>query len=214
MPAPRARRRGFLREAIAWRCMTRRSPRHATRVGKPTGVLRPAAPNSPVETLEPGYGSGESPYETYCIPRQEPNMSLDLDALETSFDLVAPRGDELMDEFYDRLFAAAPAVRPLFPTDMKRQKTMLLGALVLLRKSLRNLDPIVPKLRDLGARHVAYGARPEHYPVVGTALIASMAAIAGAHWKPEYERAWSLAFDVVATVMLEGAEEAELGAVA
>ena len=40
---------------------------------------------------------------------------------------------------------------------------MLLGALVLLRKSLRNLDPIVPKLRELGARHVAYGAVPEHY---------------------------------------------------
>ena len=35
-------------------------------------------------------------------------MSLDLEALETSFDLVAPRGDELMDEFYARLFMAAP----------------------------------------------------------------------------------------------------------
>jgi hemoglobin-like flavoprotein len=141
-------------------------------------------------------------------------MSLDLEALETSFDLVAPRGDELMDEFYSRLFAAAPAVRPLFPTDMTRQKTMLLGALVLLRKSLRNLDPIVPKLRDLGARHVAYGAEPEHYPVVGATLIASMAAIAGTQWKPEYQQAWSAAFDVVAAVMLEGAAEAELEAVA
>jgi hemoglobin-like flavoprotein len=63
-------------------------------------------------------------------------MSLDLEALETSFDLVARRGDALIDEFYARLFAAAPAVRPLFPKDMQRQKTMLLGALVLLRKSL------------------------------------------------------------------------------
>jgi hemoglobin-like flavoprotein len=141
-------------------------------------------------------------------------MTLDLEALETSFDLVAPRVDELMDEFYSRLFAAAPAVRPLFPTDMQRQKTMLLGALVLLRRSLRDLGPIVPKLRDLGARHVAYGARPEHYPVVGATLIASMAAIAGEHWKPEYEHAWSGAFDVVAGVMLEGAEQAELAAVA
>ena len=99
-------------------------------------------------------------------------MSLDLEALETSFDLIAPRGDELMDAFYARLFAAAPAVRPLFPQDMKRQKTMLLAALVLLRKSLRDLDGIVPTLRSLGARHVAYGAEPEHYPVVGETLIA------------------------------------------
>ena len=39
-------------------------------------------------------------------------MNLDLEALETSFDLVAPRGDELMDVFYARLFAAAPDVTP------------------------------------------------------------------------------------------------------
>ena len=86
-------------------------------------------------------------------------MLLDLRSLETSFDLVAPRGDELMDVFYARLFAAAPAVRPLFAgTDLRRQKGMLLGALVLLRKSLRDLDRIVPALRDMGARHVRYGA--------------------------------------------------------
>jgi hemoglobin-like flavoprotein len=52
-------------------------------------------------------------------------MSLDLDALETSFDVVAPRGDELMDAFYARLFDAAPAVRPLFAgTDLRRQKVV------------------------------------------------------------------------------------------
>ena len=135
-------------------------------------------------------------------------MSLDLEALETSFDLVAPRGDELMDEFYARLFAAAPAVRPLFPKDMQRQKTMLLGALVLLRKSLRDLDAIVPKLRELGARHVAYGTLPEHYPVVGETLIASMAAVAGTSWRSEYASAWAAAYEIVAGTMLAGAEQA------
>ena len=142
-------------------------------------------------------------------------MPLDLDALETSFDLIAPRGDELMDEFYTRLFEAAPALKPLFAgTDLKRQKTMLLGTLVLLRKSLRNLDAIVPKLRELGARHVAYGAQPEHYPVVGEVLVASMAAVAGSAWRAEYERAWGEAFEVVAGAMIEGAESASLEAAA
>jgi nitric oxide dioxygenase len=141
-------------------------------------------------------------------------LSLDLEALETSFDLVAPRGDELMDDFYARLFETAPAVRPLFGPDLSRQKTMLLGTLVLLRKSLRNLDAIVPKLRELGARHVAYGARPEHYPVVGATLLASLAAIGGDDWKREYDEAWAAAFDVVAGAMMDGAEEAELEAAA
>jgi hemoglobin-like flavoprotein len=135
---------------------------------------------------------------------------MNLEALETSFDLVAPRGDELMDEFYSRLFTAAPAVKTLFPADMKRQKARLLGALMLLRKSLRDLDAIVPKLRDLGARHVAYGAKPEHYPVVGTVLIASMAAVGGDAWSAEYEAAWAEAFEIVAATMLEGAESVTL----
>ena len=128
-------------------------------------------------------------------------MPLDLDALETSFDLIAPHGDELMDTFYARLFAAAPAVKPLFAgTDLRRQKTMLLGTLVLLRKSLR----------DLGARHVAYGAEPAHYPLVGQVLIGSMADLAGDAWRPEYARAWATAFSLVAGAMVDGAAAAEL----
>jgi hemoglobin-like flavoprotein len=111
-----------------------------------------------------------------------------------------------MDVFYARLFAAAPAVKPLFAgTDLRKQKTMLLGTLVLLRKSLRDLDAIVPKLLELGARHVAYGAQPEHYPVVGSVLNASMEEIAGEAWRPEYERAWAEAFAIVAGAMIEGA---------
>jgi hemoglobin-like flavoprotein len=135
---------------------------------------------------------------------------MDLDALETSFDLVAPRGDDLMEIFYARLFEAAPAVKPLFAgTDMARQRAMLLAALVLVRNSLRDLDSIVPALRKLGARHVAYGAEPGHYPVVGAVLIASMAEVAGDAWEQRYADAWGEAFGVIAATMLEGAAEAE-----
>jgi methyl-accepting chemotaxis protein len=142
-------------------------------------------------------------------------VNLDLEALETSFDLVAPRGDELMDVFYEKLFATAPAVKPLFAsTDLQKQKTMLLGTLVLLRKSLRNLDAIVPKLHELGARHVAYGAQAAHYPVVGEVLIASMAQIAGSAWTDDYEQAWTKAFGIVAGAMIEGAESVQIEAAA
>src|SRR4051794_36976339 len=115
-------------------------------------------------------------------------MNLNIDALEASFDHVAVRGDELVETFYERLFTTAPAVRPLFAgTDLKRQKAMLLATLVLLRRSLRDLESVTPRLRDLGARHVSYGALPEHYPVVGEVLIASMAEVAGEAWTLDYE---------------------------
>jgi len=112
-------------------------------------------------------------------------MALDIHSLETSFDAIATRGDEVVEDFYKRLFSAAPSLRALFPDDMRRQRTMLSGALVLLRKSLRDLDRIAPTLRTLGARHVGYGALPEHYPLVGTLLIESMAHVAGDAWCPE-----------------------------
>lgn len=133
-------------------------------------------------------------------------MALDIDSLETSFDAIAPQGEELVEDFYNRLFTAAPPLRALFPDDMKRQRTMLLGALVLLRKSLRDLDRIAPTLRSLGARHVGYGALPEHYPVVGTLLIESMAHVAGDAWRTEYASAWADAYAVVAAEMMAGAE--------
>lgn len=138
-------------------------------------------------------------------------MALQVELLETSFDLIAPDGDRLMDTFYARLFATAPAVKPLFASaDLRKQKAMLLGALVLVRKSLRDLDRIVPSLRALGARHVGYGAQPAHYAVVGEVLLASMAEVAGDAWRPEYASAWADAYGLVAGVMLEGHAAAEL----
>jgi methyl-accepting chemotaxis protein len=138
-------------------------------------------------------------------------MNLDLDTIETTFDLVAPRGDELVEVFYARLFAAAPAVEPLFAgADMPRQRAMLLSALALMRRSLRDVDALAAKLHELGERHVAYGAAPEHYIVVGEVLIASLAEIAGEAWRPEHELAWAAAFAVIAEAMLSSARDAEV----
>lgn len=136
-------------------------------------------------------------------------MALDVNRLETSFDLLAPRGEELVDVFYRRLFTAAPEVEPLFAnTDMKRQRAMLLAALVLLRNSLRDLDGLLPKLHAMGARHAAYGVTPEMYPLVGQALLGAMAELAGDAWDSGLANAWTDAYGVVASAMLEGAETA------
>ena len=89
---------------------------------------------------------------------------------------------------------------------MQRQRAMLLAALGMLRRSLRDLGPVLPSLRQMGARHVAYGAQPEHYPVVGEALIAAMEAVGGRFWRKRYTEAWTEAFGAVAAVMIEGAE--------
>jgi hemoglobin-like flavoprotein len=69
-------------------------------------------------------------------------------------------------------------------------------------------------LRKLGASNAAYGVRPEHYPLVASVLVESMATVAGDAWAPAYEIAWSDALAIVAATMLEGAEQATLAAAA
>jgi hemoglobin-like flavoprotein len=132
--------------------------------------------------------------------------ALQVELLEESFDLIAPRGEELVATFYSHLFTADPALRSLFAgTDMARQRSMLLAALVLVRKSLRDLGALVPALVSMGARHHGYGVRPEHYATVGAALLATMAEIGGADWREEYTAAWAAAYAVVRDTMLSGA---------
>jgi methyl-accepting chemotaxis protein len=139
-------------------------------------------------------------------------MALDVDALETSFDLVAPRGDQLAEIFYSRLFAAAPEVAPLFAgTNMEEQRAKLLATLVVLRRSLRDLDAVAGQLRALGSRHAGYGAKPVHYPIVAATLIGAMAEVAGDDWQVEYERAWVDALTVVADAMLNGSGSSPTG---
>jgi len=137
-------------------------------------------------------------------------MTLELEILESSFDEIAPRGEELVEVFYRRLFEAAPEVRPLFgEANLHNQRTKLLATLVLLRKSLRDLTSIAPRLRTLGALHVAYGARAEHYPIVANVMLDSMAELAGDAWTPQVAAAWRRALNYVAGVMLDGAAQAE-----
>ena len=136
--------------------------------------------------------------------------TLQVELLEESFDLLAPRGEELVAAFYRRLFAADPTLQPLFArAEMATQRRMLLAALVLVRKSLRNLSALVPALVALGARHRGYGVRPEHYATVGTALLATMAELGGAAWRAEYSAAWAAAYAVLRDTMLSGAAAAE-----
>ncbi len=134
-------------------------------------------------------------------------MGLNVDLLESSFEQIKPRATEFVASFYDNLFAAHPEAKPLFAhTDMTSQQKKLLDSLVLVISNVRNPEALTNPLRGLGARHVEYGALPEHYPMVGGALLQTFEAYLGPNWTPETKQAWVDAYQVITTVMLEGAD--------
>jgi hemoglobin-like flavoprotein len=132
--------------------------------------------------------------------------ALDINALERSFDLIAPHAEQVVETFYTDLFTRAPELRGLF-RDIDRQRRSLLATLGVLRESLRDLPGIAPQLRGLGARHVRYGASPEHYPVVIQLLVAAMAEAGGDRWTSSDTTEWESALAVVTAEMLAGAAD-------
>ncbi len=110
--------------------------------------------------------------------------------------------------FYARLFEMAPGVRPLFPASLDVQAEKLFKTLKLLVASLERLDTLAPILRDLGHRHVQYGAKAEHYPVVGEALLGTLRDALGEAFPPEVEQDWQRLFSIAAHEMMEGARQA------
>jgi methyl-accepting chemotaxis protein len=131
-----------------------------------------------------------------------------IERLEKTFNLLAPRGQELVDRFYANLFANNPGVRPMFPQAMTEQKKKLLASLVLVMQHIRTPEKLRGPLQEMGARHVNYGTQPDHYPIVRDALVGVMAQMAGDAWTDQYANDWNTALDLVASIMIVGAEQA------
>ncbi len=134
-------------------------------------------------------------------------MSLQVELLEQSFAEITPNADEFVNSFYENLFTANPEAKPLFATtNMAEQKKKLLNSLVLVVQNLRMPDVLNSSLRGLGARHVKYGALPEHYPLVGSALLTTFEQYLGDKWTPDLKQAWVDAYGAISEIMLDGAD--------
>jgi hemoglobin-like flavoprotein len=133
--------------------------------------------------------------------------------VQQSFAKVAPISEQASVIFYDRLFEVAPSVRALFPDDMREQRKKLMATLAVVVNGLTNIEAVLPAASALAKRHVNYGAKPEHYPVVGGALLFTLEKGLGADWTPELAAAWTAAYGTLSTYMIteayDGSQAAE-----
>ena len=125
--------------------------------------------------------------------------------VQQSFAKVAPISETAAVLFYDRLFEIAPTVRPMFPADMTEQRKKLMAMLAAVVNGLANLDSILPAASALAKRHLTYGARAEHYPVVGSALLWTLEKGLGEAWTPELAGAWTAAYGTLSGYMISEA---------
>jgi hemoglobin-like flavoprotein len=125
--------------------------------------------------------------------------------VQQSFAKVAPISDQAAVMFYGRLFEIAPQVKQLFPTDLTEQRRKLMATLAIVVNGLASLETILPAASALATRHVAYGAKPEHYPVVGSALLWTLEKGLGAAWTKDVAEAWTAAYALLSGFMINQA---------
>ena len=129
--------------------------------------------------------------------------------VQSSFAMVRPLSADVGEMFYKRLFILDPSLRPMFKGDLAHQSRMLMVMLDSAVKSLDDLDALVPVVRQLGARHVRYGVRKQHYDTVGSALLWTLEKGLAEKFTPAVSEAWATTYELLASVMQLGAIEAQ-----
>jgi hemoglobin-like flavoprotein len=125
--------------------------------------------------------------------------------VQETFAKVVPISDQAAALFYGRLFETAPALKGLFKADMQAQGRKLMQMLGTCVGKLDALDQLVPAVKDLGRKHVAYGVNDADYAAVGAALLWTLEQGLGPAFTTEVKEAWTDVYQTLASTMLAGA---------
>jgi hemoglobin-like flavoprotein len=144
----------------------------------------------------------------YAVRQAAPTKRTDVDLVRESWALVAAGGNlaAVGELFYDVLFTAHPELADtLFRgKDMRAQASKLMAMVDAAVRLLDAPEQLVPVLVSLGERHAGYGVTAEHYPVVGSALLATLHKGLGDKLTEDATAAWGRTFAVIQGAMLEG----------
>jgi nitric oxide dioxygenase len=125
--------------------------------------------------------------------------------VQASFQKVAPIADQAVALFYEQLFETTPELRAPFTGNMESQGQKLMAAIATVVNGLGEIEALGPALCDLAKRHVAYGAQPEHYKLVGAALLWTLARGLGGDFSPAVGAAWAEAYGTLSDMMIAAA---------
>jgi nitric oxide dioxygenase len=130
----------------------------------------------------------------------------EIDQLHLGLRIMEERKELAAALFYPRLFEIAPDTRPMFSDDIVGQTEKTLFAFGAVVAQIHQLDAVDSLARDLALRHVAYGVKAHHYPLVGKAVISILAEVLGEeYFTPEMETAWVKAYAEIARAMVASA---------
>ncbi|KUM42660.1 NO-inducible flavohemoprotein [Pseudomonas sp. EpS/L25] len=135
--------------------------------------------------------------------------------IKATIPLLETGGEDLTRHFYDKLLGHNPEIRPLFNDAHQTsgaQARALARAVLMYARNIERLDTLGPLVEQIVNKHVSLQVQPDHYPLVGIALLQSIREVLGADVATDAViDAWAAAYGQLANILI-GAEERKYAA--
>ena len=125
--------------------------------------------------------------------------------VKQSAPLLAQVGPEITQQFYRRLFFHHPELKGVFNQSHQlsgKQPLALFSALAAYAHYIDEPETLKTAITRINHKHVSLGIAPEHYPIVGHHLIATLKAEFGEQFSHDIEQAWQAAYQYLADLFI------------
>ncbi len=129
--------------------------------------------------------------------------------IQATVPTLQEHGEQLTRYFYERMFAHHPEVKNYFnPANQAsgRQQQALASAICTYAANIDKLERLGDAVEVIAHKHASLQIKPEHYPIVGEHLLASISEVLGVAATDPIIAAWSQAYTQLAQI-LSGREQ-------
>lgn len=128
-----------------------------------------------------------------------------IETVKATAPVLVEHGETLTRHFYRRMFEGDPQVRAFFNPAHQHvgaQQRALAGAICAYAQNIDNLGELGPAVELIAQKHVSLNVKPEHYPIVGKHLLASIKEVLGDAATDDILDAWAEAYGFLADILI------------
>lgn len=128
-----------------------------------------------------------------------------IDIVKSTAPILDQHAETLTRHFYKRMFSHNPEVAPFFNQANQQagtQQRALAGAICAYAANIDNLEVLGGAVELIAQKHASLMIKPEHYPIVGTNLLASIREVLGDGATDEVITAWGKAYNFLAQILI------------
>ncbi|MGI0116442.1 NO-inducible flavohemoprotein [Zooshikella sp. RANM57] len=126
--------------------------------------------------------------------------------VQATIPLLEQANTAITTHFYQRMFKWNPELKHMFNLSNQHNSTQpraLINAILAYAKHLHEPDRLAQMVEHIAQKHTGFMILPDHYPIVGQHLLATLEELAPDAATPEVLAAWEKAYAVLANIFIQ-----------